>query len=66
MVEIVETGTFQGCISKRKATGLDDVDRDREAGAKTQNRSDVLSDIRLEKGKPHRCESKAENVCTVC
>ena len=63
-VEVVHPGAAEGAVAGREAGRLDDVHIEAEAGGEPEDRSSVLSDIRLEgttfDGVPLNLELKLE------
>src|ERR1043165_2408917 len=53
VIQVIHAGAAEGTVGDRKAGRLDDVRSDAKAGAKPQNRSRILSDIRLVKREMH-------------
>ena len=51
--EIVHAGATQPSVVEDEAAGLDDVDRDAEAGGEAEQRAGILRDVRLVEDEAH-------------
>jgi hypothetical protein len=61
LIQVVHSGATEGAIGDRKPRRFDDMGRNAKARAEAQNRSGILRNVGLVKGKLHRASPLAES-----
>src|SRR5436309_2867014 len=61
LIQVIHSGAAEGAIGDRKARRFDDMGRNAKACAEAQNRSGILRNVGLVKGKLHQASPLAES-----